>query len=107
MRTPPSGDASSEAPEREARVARVPADLAPAPVREREAPLSTSRAPAPVREARVARVPADLAPVREARVARVPADLAPAPVREREDGNRLLRIKKSPDMIDVVPPSGW
>ena len=92
MRTPPSGDASSEAPEREARVARVPADLAPAPVREREAPLSTSRAPAPVREARVARVP---------------ADLAPAPVREREDGNRLLRIKKSPDMIDVVPPSGW
>ena len=57
MRTPPSGDASSEAPEREARVARVPADL--------------------------------------------------APVREREDGNRLLRIKKSPDMIDVVPPSGW
>ena len=74
MRTPPSGDASSEAPEREARVARVPADLAP---------------------------------VREARVARVPADLAPAPVREREDGNRLLRIKKSPDMIDVVPPSGW
>ena len=60
MRTPPSGDASSEAPEREAR---------------------------------------------EARVARVPADLAPAPVREREDGNRLLRIKKSPDMIDVVPPS--
>ena len=87
MRTPPSGDASSEAPEREARVARVPADLAPAPVREREAPLSTSRAPDPVR------------------VARVPADLAP--VREREDGNRLLRIKKSPDMIDVVPPSGW
>ena len=81
-------------------MARVPADLAPAPVRE-------------------ARVPADLAPVREARVARVPADLAPAPVREREaplstsrpparereDGNRLLRIKKSPDMIDVVPPS--
>ena len=86
-------------------MARVPADLAPAPVREREAPLSTSRAPDPVREARVARVPADLAPVREARVARVPADLAP--VREREDGNRLLRIKKSPDMIDVVPPSGW
>merc|ERR1712216_238336 len=86
MRTPPSGDASSEAPERE-----------------REAPLSTSRAPAPVREARVARVPADLAPVREARVARVPADLAPAPVREREDGNRLLRIKKSPDTFVNQP----
>ena len=65
MRTPPSGDASSEAPEREARVSSVPADLAAATVRE-------------------ARVPSDLAPVREARVARVPADLAPAPVRERE-----------------------